>query len=176
MTTVYIDNFHKLVITDTRVTYMEYTLWQSFLRKFFKDRITGKSKYSVVNQKAIYVYDHLFVCAGDVNAIEIVLNELTSGNINNVKTISNKDTSCNCKWIFNDYIITFTISNGKLQKSVKFMKSDYKCSFGSGCCTPPIDRMVQESHLYEIDEVIDHFKKIKNFDIYTNDLINIYRF
>lgn len=174
MTTVFIDNYHKIAITDTRVTTTYYSGLDLFLRKFFKN-IKGEVQFGIVGQKAIYVHDHLLLCSGDTDTIHKVLNALIELRINDFRASSDWG-SCKCVWVIGDYYIQFNVHKGKFTKKVIFMHNTFQMSFGSGSFTLPICQVIDSNGFYEVDEIIEKFKLVTRFDKYTNDDLKIYRF
>lgn len=167
MTTVYVNKRLGLALTDSRVS-TEYE--RSFFGLF---NLTSTYEYSVTPQKALYVHDRLFLSSGNVSTINKVLAML----VDNRKPNFDKKESCDCFLVDPNYVVIISISKGTMSKRTIFSKKNFEISMGSG--SNHLMKLIKEGldEAAELTEqyVIEQFRKVTNYDKYTDDNINLYR-
>lgn len=169
MTTVFVSKRLGLAMTDSRVTYST----SRYLAGVFP--LTPSIRYGVVNQKALYIHDRLFLASGDVKTITYIMQYLVSQIP--VQDRIDKDTpSCDALLIGKDYAIHMTVYKGKFRKRTIFFDNDWVCIMGSG--SPALSHMLYRKYnplSFTTDYAIQEFSKVKDADQYTDDNINLYR-
>lgn len=164
MTTVYVNKRLGIALTDSRATE---EVPRYFLGHF---PLTPIPKKTVVNQKAIYIHDRLFLATGSVAIINRIAQYFVTGV---VPYIPNKKQSCECLLVGDEYSIKVTVEKGKFKKKVLFTKNDFYCIMGSG--TKILFDLLKIDGTETANDVIKQFRKVTRYDPYTDDNINLYR-
>lgn len=168
MTTVFVSKSLGLAMTDSRVT--EST--PRFFAGFFP--LTLSVQYKVANQKALYIHDRLFVAAGDVSTINLIIRYL----VNHEEVLVSKNTpGCECLLIGKEYAIHMYVDKGKFHKKVIFFRDNWVGILGSGYdAIAHLQYSTRHNPLiFTAEHVIEEFRKVKDKDKYTDDNINLYR-
>lgn len=167
MTTVLVSKRLGLAMTDSRAT----ATYARNFAGFFP--LTPEVRYGVVNQKAIYIHDRLFLGSGDVNTINMIIDML----INSTELVIDKNTPmAETILIGKEYAIHMWVWEGKFHKELIFLTPNWLFTMGSGA--PYLDKMHRlkgDYSLFDVDFVIEEFKKVQEKDKYTDDNINLYR-
>lgn len=165
MTTVFVSKELGIAITDSRATFQQS---RKFLGLF---NLTPLPSYKVVNQKALYVHDRLFLACGSVDTIDKVLQYF----INGTKFKVNKKTpSCECLLLGKEYGVHLYVYDGKIHKKTIFLEYNFVHFMGSGS-SALLRKYYKTLERNTPDEVIDIFKTVHLDDSFTDDNVNLYR-
>lgn len=168
MTTVYVNKRLGIALTDSRAT-------SEIPRSFYGImKLTPRTEYSVVTQKALYIHDSLFLATGNVDSIGRILNYLT---VQTVPKVDKKTPECECLLLRNDYAVYMNIYKGKFNKRLIYLYENFEFTMGSGyhALWRSLHRQQPNQYLMTHEDVLTAFKEVYKYDTFSDDNINLYR-